>query len=150
MSEAVDFDISVLNLDPALVEDINKVEPEPEPEKTDSEQAETESEGLHEGESDALAEMLVEGFEVTVQTFGHERYELAESKKALLIANYSRVLGKYQSGATSFLGRYTEEVMASLVTMFIIFMTYKTVKALKTQDRQAKGGKSGNQSESSA
>lgn len=140
----MEFDLSDLKLDTALIEDINKIEPELKQEKAD---AEPQSEGLHEGESDALAEMLVEGFEVTIQTFGHEKYSLNAGKKALLIANYSRVLGKYQSSATSFLGNYTEEIMAGLVTMFVLVITYKTVKELKRQDRRdkSKGGKDGNQ-----
>ena len=107
---ATKWDIDGLNLDPSLLEELERLEPEPEPE-TDQEPESPEPEESNAEACDALAELIVDGFEMTVQTFGHERYALDAGKKALLVANYTKVLRKYENRTTHFLGQYTEEIL---------------------------------------
>ncbi|NUW69560.1 hypothetical protein [Vibrio coralliilyticus] len=132
---ANEWDVSQLNLDQSLLDELEKLEPEPEtidepdaPEPDPKDQRDEQA-------CNALAAMIVDSFEMTVQTFGHEQYALDAGKKALLVANYTNVLSKYQNTTTHFLGKYTEEILAALVTVFVIVMTHRTVKELKAQDR---------------
>lgn len=137
MSEAseLDFDLDPLILNQAQSLDDFEAAPMPWDEHSANDDT-GETELFADGDEDIAAEMVVDGIEIATQFFGHERYEMEESRRAVLVGAYGRLMKKYEGKAPSWLGQYKEEIIVVIVTAFVMIGTFSSVKKLKQEDYQ--------------
>lgn len=62
-----------------------------------------------EDDEDLAGELIVDGIELGLQIFGHEKYHITDNKRALLEGAYGKLASKYGQKAPAGLGRYKEE-----------------------------------------
>ncbi|WP_375752714.1 hypothetical protein [Vibrio sp. HN007] len=98
-------------------------------------------------DEDLAGELVVDGIELAFQVFGHERYEISESKRALLEGGIAKLAGKYGQRAPSKLGQYKEEIVVIILTLIVVVGGASQVKKLRAEDElkqlENKGGKHG-------
>ncbi len=104
-----------------------------------------------EGEEDATGEFVVDVMEMAIQFFGHERYQMPETKKAVLATSYGKLAKKYEDKVPGIICQFKEEGFVILMTLLVMFGSYKAVKALREEDakqlEETQGGEHGSQSE---
>jgi len=120
--------------------------------ETDNLPAKVEQGGLFDdGEEEVAGEFVVDVMEMAIQFFGHERYQMPETKKALLTTSYGKLAKKYEDKVPGIVSQFKEEGMVILLTLFVMFGSYKTIKTLREEDAQQleepQGGEHGTKSE---
>ncbi|KXF81208.1 hypothetical protein [Enterovibrio coralii] len=137
MSEAqtVDaFDITQLNFSPALIEDIEAIEPDTGKEDSASTQSNASDAGV---KGEMTAEAFVELVEVGFQSFVVEDFALPAQRKALIIKNFTPYFAKHDGSLINKLGAYKEEGQALFALAILAFILWRALKVASAEKANA-------------
>ncbi|MGY5707399.1 hypothetical protein ACXHPE_04030 [Vibrio cincinnatiensis] len=154
MSEMLELQINANSFDgvqvnPSLMSQATAIDA---PEEPTESKPETVPSIFDEDEGDMMGELICDGLELVFQVWGHPKFEINESKRAMLEAGYSKLAIKYGTKAPGILGNIKEEVMVIILMVIVIFGGLKQIKSLRAEDEEKaiEGGDNGAKSKRAA